>query len=63
MSDIKLIQLSNYVRPKLEENKSKIWVLNGRDNCFYQYIIDRNNGSVTNSAINKSYCDLIYGKV
>lgn len=62
MSDIKLIQLSNYVRPKLEENKSKNWVLNGRDNCFYQYIIDRNNGSVTNSAINKSYCDLIYGK-
>lgn len=62
MSDIKLIQLSNYVRPKLEENKSKEWVMNGRDNCFYQYIIDRNNGSVTNSAINKSYVDLIYGR-
>lgn len=62
MSEIKLIQLSNYVRPKLEENKSKNWVMNGRDNCFYQYIIDRNNGSVTNSAINKSYIDLIYGK-
>lgn len=62
MSDIKLIQLSNYVRPKLEENKSKNWVMNGKDNCFYQYIIDRNNGSVTNSAINKSYKDLIYGR-
>ncbi len=62
MSNIKLIQLSNYVRPKLEENKSKNWVMNGRDNSFYQYIIDRNNGSVTNSAINKSYVDLIYGK-
>jgi hypothetical protein len=62
MNDIKLIQLSNYVRPKIEENKSKNWVLNGANNSFYQYIIDRNNGSVTNSAINKSYVDLTYGK-
>lgn len=62
MSDIKLIQLSNYVRPKLEENKSKNWVMNGRDNSFYTYIIDRYNGSPTNSAINKSYIDLIYGQ-
>lgn len=60
--DIKLIQLSNYVRPKLEENKSKNWVLNGRDNSFYQYIIDRYNGSVTNAAIINSYTDFIYGK-
>lgn len=62
MNDIKLIQLSNYVRPKIEENKSKNWVLNGKNNEFYDYIIDRNNGSVTNSAINKSYNDLTYGK-
>lgn len=62
MNDIKLIQLSNYVRPKIEENKSKNWVLNGKNNEFYEYIIDRNNGSVTNSAINKSYVDLTYGK-
>lgn len=62
MNDIKLIQLSNYVRPKIEENKSKNWVLNGKNNEFYDYIIDRNNGSVTNSAINKSYVDLTYGK-
>lgn len=62
MSDIRLIQLSNYVRPKLDENKSKNWVLNGPKNSFYQYIIDRNNGSVTNSTINNSYTDLIYGR-
>lgn len=62
MSDVTLIQLNNYVKPKLHEDKSKNWVMNGVDNCFYQYIIDRNNGSVTNSAINKSYIDLIYGK-
>jgi len=62
MSDIKLIQLSNYQRPPIVEVKSKNWVLNGKDNSFYQYIIDRNNGSVTNSAINKSYANLIFGK-
>jgi len=61
-NDIRLLQLSNYVRPKLEENKSKNWVLNGRDNSFYQYVIDRFNGSPTNAAIISSYIDLIYGK-
>lgn len=62
MSDIRLIQLSNYQRPPLVEVKSKNWVLNGPKNSFYQYIIDRNNGSVTNSAINKAYTDLIIGR-
>ena len=61
MSDIRLLQLSNYVRPKLEENKTKNWVLNGKNNNFYQYVIDRFNGSPTNSAIITSYVDLIYG--
>ena len=61
-NDIRLFQLSNYVRPKLEENKSKNWVLNGRNNSFYQYIIDRFNGSPTNAAIISSYIDLIYGQ-
>ena len=62
MSDLRLINLSNYVRPDIYENKSKNWVLNGRKNEFYQYIIDRNNGSPTNGSINKSYSDLIYGR-
>lgn len=60
-NDIRLLQLSNYVRPKLEENKSKNWVLNGKQNSFYQYIIDRFNGSPTNAAIIDSYANLIYG--
>lgn len=61
-SDIKLVQLNSYVRPKLEENKFKNWVMNGRNNIFYQYIIDRYNGSPTNSAIINSYIDLVFGK-
>lgn len=62
MSEIKLINLASYVRPKLDEDKSNDWVLNGRNNEYYQYIIDRNNGSATNSSINQSYATLIYGK-
>jgi len=61
-NDIRLLQLSNYVRPKLQENKSRNWVLNGKNNEFYQYIIDRFNGSPTNAAIISSYIDLIYGQ-
>ncbi len=60
-NDIRLLQLSNYVRPKLQENKAKNWVLNGKNNEFYQYIIDRFNGSPTNAAIVDSYSNLIYG--
>ena len=62
MSEIKLINLSSYIRPEVVEDRSNDWVLNGRGNSFYQYIIDRNNGSATNNSINQSYATLIYGK-
>lgn len=62
MSNLRFIQLSNYVRPDLREDKGKNWVLNGRNNEFYQDIIDRKNGSPTNNAIINSYVSLIYGK-
>jgi len=61
-NDIRLLQLSSYIRPALEENKSKNWVLNGRNNSFYDYVIKRFNGSPTNAAIITSYIDLIFGK-
>lgn len=61
-SDIKLIQLSNYVRPVIEESRAKEWVLNGKNNYFFQYIIDRYNGSPTNESIINVYTKLLYGK-
>tara|TARA_R110002049_G_scaffold199037_1_gene369070 strand:- start:8035 stop:9705 length:1671 start_codon:yes stop_codon:yes gene_type:complete len=60
--EIQLITLSKYVRPQLTENKSKNWVMNGKNNSFYQDVIDRYNGSPTNAAIINSYVDLIYGR-
>jgi len=61
-SDVRIFNLSNYTRPEIYENKSKDWVLNGRKNEFYNYIIDRYNGSPTNAAIINSYIDLIIGR-
>ena len=61
-SDIRVVTLANYNRPPVKENKVNNWVLNGVNNEFYQYIIDRNNGSPTNSSINNTYSTLIYGK-
>lgn len=54
--------MNSYQRPKLVENKSKGYVLNGNHNEFYQYVIDRYNGSPTNAAIINSYVDLMYGQ-
>lgn len=61
-SDIRLIQLNNYVRPKIVETPSKDWVLNGKNNSFYQDLIDAYNGSPTNASVINSYVDLTYGK-
>ncbi len=57
-----IIQLSNYVKPKVFENVNEEWVLNGYNNSFFQYIIDRYNGSPTNAALVDAYIDRIYGK-
>lgn len=61
-NEIRLIQMNKYVRPVIKETVSKEWVLNGQHNSFYQYIIDRFNGSSTNAAIINSYVDLMYGQ-
>jgi len=58
--DIRVIQLNNYIRPNLDENKSRNWVLNGKNNDFYNYLIKRFNGSPTHSAIVNSYVDMIW---
>ena len=60
--DAVMITMANYVRPLPVENKGKDWVFNGKNNSFYQTIIDMANNSPTNSSIIKSYTDLIYGK-
>ena len=62
MEKLQIINLSNYIRPEIKEVSGKKWVLNGKNNEFYQTIIDAYNGSPTNSAIIDSYSQFIYGK-
>ena len=61
-SNIRLIEMNKYVRPEVKETTFNDWVLNGKNNSFYQYIIGRYNGSSTNAAIINSYIDLMYGQ-
>ena len=59
---VEFIQLSNYVKPTVIEERSKDWVLNGKNNNYFEYVNNRYIGSPTNSAIINGYCSMIYGK-
>ena len=56
-----VLQMASYVRPEIKESTYKEWVLNGDNNDFYNYIIDRYNGSPTNSSILDTYNRMTYG--
>ena len=60
--ELSVVKFATYVRPDEAIDKTRNWVLNGKKNSFYQYIIDRNAGSPTNGSINKTYTDLILGQ-
>lgn len=59
---MKIIQLNNYVKPVLEEVRGKEWVLNGKNNDYFDYVKDRYIGSPTNAAIIDTYRSLTFGK-
>jgi hypothetical protein len=62
MSDIRIVNLSSHQSPIFTPTKNKEWMLNGKDNAGYNYIIDRYKYSPTNSAIIDSYSNYINGK-
>ena len=59
---IHAINLSNYVSPEIEEKKNKDFVTYGDKNSYFQYLIDRYNGSPTNNAIINGISEMIFGK-
>jgi hypothetical protein len=61
MNKVEIFKLESYVRPDIVEKYGTDWVLNGYNNEFFQYIIDRYNGSPTNSAVIDAYSQMIYG--
>jgi len=50
---IHALTLSNYVSPTIEEKKNKAFVTYGDKNSYFQYLIDRYNGSPTNNAVKR----------
>ena len=62
MSKIRIVNLASYTTPQAVEDNRKEWVAYGEDNMYYQYLIDRYNGSATNNAIINGVTELIYGK-
>lgn len=60
--DIKLIQMNSYTAPVVKEENGSEWVTYGKNNSFYEYLINRKKGSPTNGAIIETYKCLIYGR-
>lgn len=62
MSNIRVVSLATYTSPVVKEMQNKDWVSYGEDNNYFQYLIDRYNGSATNNAIINGMIEMLYGK-
>jgi len=61
-SDLSIVNLSTYTSPQVKEVRGKDFIEYGEDNNYFQYLIDRYNGSPTNNAIINGVSEMIYGK-
>ena len=61
-SEVSFVNLSTYTSPEVIEKPNKQWVEYGEDNNYFQYLIDRYNGSATNNAAINGVSQQIYGK-
>ena len=59
---IHVLNLSSYTAPPVVENARNDWVEYGEDNNYFQYLIDRYNGSPTNNAAVNGISEMIYGR-
>jgi hypothetical protein len=62
MENLHIINLSEYNRPKITEEKNRKWVNYGEDNDYYSYLIKLFINSTTNNAIINGVSQMIYGK-
>ena len=61
-TQLSIVNLSTYTSPQVKEKAGTDWVEFGSDNNYFQYLIDRYNGSPTNMAIINGISEMIYGK-
>ena len=62
MNDLRIVNLATYTTPNIVEKPYQDWIAYGEDNNYFQYLIDRYNGSPTNSACMNAISEMIYGK-
>lgn len=62
MNNLSIVNLNSYASPEIVEKSNKKWVSYGVDNNYFNYLIERYNGSPTNNAIINSISQMIYGK-
>ena len=61
-SEFSFVNLATYTSPEILEVKNRDWVQYGADNNYFQFLIDRYNGSPTNNACVNGISQQIYGK-
>ena len=61
-TQLSIVNLSTYTSPQVKEKAGTDWIEFGSDNNYFQYLIDRYNGSPTNMAIINGISEMIYGK-
>jgi hypothetical protein len=62
MIDTKIINLSAYTAPEIKEDTREDYITYGKNNSYYQFLIDNFNNSTTNGAVINNICRLIYGR-
>ena len=62
MDNLHLIQLNQYERPSITEERNRDWVGIGDNNDYYQSLIDAYIDSTTNQAVINGIVNQIYGK-
>ena len=62
VSELGVVNLSTYTSPEIKEVSGKDYIEYGADNNYFQYLIDRYNGSTTNNAAINGISQAIYGK-
>ena len=61
-TELSIVNLSTYTSPQVKEKAGTDWIEFGTDNNYFQYLIDRYNGSPTNMAIINGISEMIFGK-
>jgi len=62
VSEFGFVNLSTYTSPEVKEVNGADWIEYGADNNYFQYLIDRYNGSPTNNAAINGISQAIYGR-